>query len=536
MNDTKRASTIYAFAKIVAVVAGLGLVAMSFASFAAPAKAAVVPETPAIYDGFLASGIGKSDTSMTLSTPTTRDGNPLEGYYCFTLDVNLPTVEYACGTASGGSVTGLSRGVSVADPRTTSTNYTFSHRRFASVTVSDYPTIQILGQKLNGTDTIDNAIRYTNKQPADFTSGQDIINRAYADSLSFGDVPPASEDAAGFVELATGAEAAASTASGDAARLALPTTISTSTYNAGTAANVIPVTNSLGHVDAGFIASSTNFTVSGTAYLNGPVSIANGLSTVSVFTSGGTWNKPTGAKTATVILIGAGGGGEGGGGGNSSCSDGGSGGSGGGYTIATFQASALASSYTVSIGTGGPGGAGSPSSNSCVIGAGTTGGNTTFGTILTAGGGVGGAGAGGIGIYTGGVGAIGASSGATPTGVASLAGQGGGSGGGDGGHNGGAGGANPIVPSVTGGTGGTSSTGGNGSPASITDAIGGGGGGGGFGVSSGSGATSVGGTGGLYGAGGGGGGSGKTLSASTGNPGGAGGPGSNGIAIVISQF
>lgn len=97
---------------------------------------------------------------------------------------------------------------------------------------------------------------------------------------------------------------------------------------------------------------------------------------VVTFTSSGTWTKDAGLKYIVVEAVGAGGGGGRTGG------DGvGPGGGGGGYARKLILASALGSSETVTIGTAGSGSSGS-SDNA------TAGTDTTFGSHVTAGGGL----------------------------------------------------------------------------------------------------------------------------------------------------
>ena len=92
------------------------------------------------------------------------------------------------------------------------------------------------------------------------------------------------------------------------------------------------------------------------------------------FTSSGTWTKPTGAEFVLVQAWSGGGGGAN----NTASSTAESGGSGGEYVWQIFQASALGATETVTIGAGGAGGANASSAN------GSAGGNTTFGSLLTA--------------------------------------------------------------------------------------------------------------------------------------------------------
>jgi hypothetical protein len=320
--------------------------------------------------------------------------------------------------------------------------------------------------------------------------------------------------------------------------------------------------------------SAVNITSAGTSgqflMSNGPsadpsFSALTATTNVQTFTGSGTWTKPSLVNWVRVVAIGGGGsGGSGGNKGSAGTICGGNGGSGGAVATWTFPASILGGTETVTVGQGGAA-VSSATQCSATAAAGTDGNNGTassFGTWLTAAGGVKGAGApnsatcttasatttgfpsgldGGAGVIsTTGAGNVGTATVMAPAGGASGAGTASAAIGGVGGAVG-VSGSSGLGKVLTGGTAGAAggsgsrpTAGGNGTAADANGSFGGAGGGGGGSniTAAASSSAGHGGSGGLYGGGGGGGGS-CLGSGNTGTPG-NGGAGANGIVIVTS--
>lgn len=336
------------------------ILALSLTSAGSPQRlGAALPSATAVFETSLASPITSSATSMTLSANAVRGGGSISGYNCFTIDEGSAQAETTCGTVSGTSVTSLSRGISQATGTTTVAALQFSHRRGANVKITDFPLVQILKAQNNGEDTFENTLKYASGVTTAIlgTNNQNLASVAYANSLSFGAIPAASESASGFVELSTQLEAASSTSSGSAARLVLPASIATSTYNSATAALRVPMTGYDGKIDSNFVSTTslysnanlTGITTAATTSFSGNVTLTgNATSTIAsssviVYTSSTTptttWTKQANLKYIRVRVVGAGG--------DSSAY---AGGGGGAYGEEIIPASALGATELIAVG------------------------------------------------------------------------------------------------------------------------------------------------------------------------------------------
>lgn len=148
----------------------------------------VSPATP-LFDTSLQSSIQQTDTSMNLVSGTDIAGNSLNGYVCLTIDSGTPTVEYVCGTASTTPtlIFNLQRGIYVTSTGTISiSSLAQPHRRGADVRITDYPTLQIIGNFLNGTQVIPNPLIYATSTVISNTNTQQIASVGYVNGVGAG--------------------------------------------------------------------------------------------------------------------------------------------------------------------------------------------------------------------------------------------------------------------------------------------------------------------------------------------------------------
>lgn len=309
------------------------------------------------------------------------------------------------GTAT---LTGVTRGLAFVSPYTASSTIRKSHPGGSDAVISNPP--QFYERFLNTFNSATSSGEHVwssttppryDVDPSNHRAGTYVSTTSEFASVRFvlatgaGANVSATEAVRGEVELATQLEMSSSTATGGTgASLILQSRYATSSPSS-VCGRCTPITGNNGKLSQSFWdltqaftwtahhifssvfvtnSSSTNATTTN-IYISGTPSgnIANTAST-SVWTADGTWTKPVNAKRVHIQLWG--GGGSGGVG-----QQVGTGGGGGEYREYSMNASDLASTVTVTVGTGGALVSTTGNSN------GNTGGDTTFGSHLTAKGG-----------------------------------------------------------------------------------------------------------------------------------------------------
>lgn len=240
-----------------------------------------VPQAYAVFETYLANQQAVGDTTLTLASGTLRDGTTLSGYVCLTIDTNLSTLEYECGTASGTSVTGLTRGIDPLSGTTTVATLKYAHRRGADAKITDYPLISILGRQASGVDTYPNPLLYFAHPCSVSSASTTVCDKNYIDGQVVAGSAAGNNTTAGIFLLATAKQAASSTATG---------VFNSITYNNILAASYATDTPGLicqtaatggcsvmsllnGKLNQSWLDLTQNFTFTGTTTSNGNTSI-----------------------------------------------------------------------------------------------------------------------------------------------------------------------------------------------------------------------------------------------------------------------
>jgi len=335
---------------------------------------ASVPTPVALFETSLANSISSSATSMTLVSATDKEGNVFAGEtYGFIIDEGTANEEFVLATCTSTSCTSMTRGVSVRTGNTSVASLQKSHRRGASVKITDAPLLLVASRMLNGTETITNKLSYTSN-PTFIAGSNELASVKYIDDIAIAGSPDSTTSTKGIGRVSV-APASASipifvgdndprVPSQDENNALVGTSGTPSTSNKfvtnDDTSNTI-VANKVARFNAG-----------GTGITGLPPAVD-----VQEFLVDGTWTKPSGAKAVRVLVMAGGGGGAGQA--SASSTTGASGGGGGALSDKILVADDLASTVAVTVGAGGTAGTGA---------SGGAGGTSSFGThVLSYGGG-----------------------------------------------------------------------------------------------------------------------------------------------------
>ncbi len=330
-----------------------------------------IPTSVALFSTSLQSAITSSQTTMTLVSATYNNGASTlaSSTYDFIIDEGTAQQEFVSADCTGTVCTNIQRGLDFMNGTTTVASLQFSHRRGATVKITDGPVLLKLNSLAAGKAGYPSPLFYTS---AVATSGlqansQNFATVNYVNSAAFNGagVVNATAGASGVVQLATAVQTASSTSVGSSgASLVLTSGNSTSTFNTATAALKLVVTGNNGKIDPNFFPSSgllpgLTTTLASSTFATTSLNIGafNAYwigKNIQVFSNTGTstFTVPNGITKVWVRMVGGGGGGGAGGANNN-----GAGGGAGGYVEKMLDITGT-SSIIVFVGNGGTAGAG----------------------------------------------------------------------------------------------------------------------------------------------------------------------------------
>lgn len=111
---------------------------------------ATVPNIAALFETSLQNSISADATTMTLVSATLANGDTLSGIYGFIIDEGSSNEEFVVCTASGTSLSSCRRGIDPVDGWTEVSALKETHRRGASVKITDFPILGILRNIITG--------------------------------------------------------------------------------------------------------------------------------------------------------------------------------------------------------------------------------------------------------------------------------------------------------------------------------------------------------------------------------------------------
>lgn len=268
MKKEKGEIGIIAFLVVAIVILSFGLT--DYINRKMETLGATIPKAVALFETTLASKISSTATSMTMTSGTDKSGDSLSGYICYIIDEGTASEEFVCGTTSGTAVSSMIRGIDPIDGDEEVSSLKKSHRRGASIKVSDYPVIGVITRIINGDETFPNKLTYAS-QPS-LTGDEDIATKKYIDDISIAGCSNISETVKGIGELASIAELSAGTATGGTGANLLAH--AEDFGNTSSAKQMVAVTDADGDIPVEFMELNATWAFTGTTSFAGSTNIS----------------------------------------------------------------------------------------------------------------------------------------------------------------------------------------------------------------------------------------------------------------------
>lgn len=142
-----------------------------------------LPQATALFETSLQAPITSSDTTATLISGTTKDGNSLSGTYGFIIDEGTSKAEVVICSASGTALTACRRGISWDNGTSTVAANQKAHNKGATVKITDHPTLIQMDNILRGSAPIFAGNLYL-AYATSVASSSALIDRLYLDTTS----------------------------------------------------------------------------------------------------------------------------------------------------------------------------------------------------------------------------------------------------------------------------------------------------------------------------------------------------------------
>lgn len=156
-----------------------------------------IPQVPPIYQTQLAFELDPADLTMTIASELLISGVSLSGLVGFSIDIGQPNPEYVVGTLSGTTFTFITRNCDPLNPNVSLGTFGSIHRQGAVVKITDFVTIEMMRNILNGTANLQNVLQ----SPNNAVNATDVPNFGQLQSAVISGAIPASMTELGLVRL-----------------------------------------------------------------------------------------------------------------------------------------------------------------------------------------------------------------------------------------------------------------------------------------------------------------------------------------------